>query len=99
MIREIIKYIISGMLFLFCIFWQAGIPEFMSLGPLPILIMVLVYNFFEKPDKVLGILIAFTGGFLIDVYLSPHPLGIYALILSLSAAIVKLLVDKYVRVF
>ncbi|MDD4409958.1 MAG: hypothetical protein PHW52_04905 [Candidatus Pacebacteria bacterium] len=99
MIRDILKFLLFFIVFLLLTFFDSSFSNGFSLGMMPILLIIAVYNFFEKSSYFFGIFIAFIGGIMIDIYPSPYFFGLYALSFSFLSICIKLLVDRYVRVF
>jgi len=62
-----------------------------------ILIVTIFINLFEKPQKNLGIISAFIGGFFLDIF-SENFLGFYILILLAISIFIKFILKRYVRV-
>jgi len=60
-----------------------------------ILILVLLINVFEKPQKNTGLLAGFIGGFLLDVF-SSNFIGFYSFIILVLAFLIKIIFRKYV---
>jgi rod shape-determining protein MreD len=61
-----------------------------------ILITIILINFFEKPEKNLGIIAAFIGGFFLDLF-SENFIGFYILISLGLAIFLKFIFKKYLR--
>mgnify|MGYP001583865736 CR=1 FL=1 len=61
-----------------------------------ILILTLLINVFEKPQKNTGIFAGFIGGFLLDIF-SSNLIGFYTLILLTLSFLIKIIFRKYVR--
>jgi rod shape-determining protein MreD len=99
MIKDIFKFLLFFFLFLFLVFFNSSIFYVFPWGILPIMLIVIVYNAFEKPNYFFGIMLAFMGGILIDIYSSGYIFGLYSICLSFLAISLKLLINKYVRVF
>lgn len=61
-----------------------------------ILILVIIWNFLEKPTNYFGFLLAFLGGLFSDIF-SSRPIGFNILILIGLVILIKLIFRKYVR--
>ena len=72
--------------------------HFPILGIIPnyILILVIFWNFFEKPNSSFGLYNAALGGLFIDIF-SSRPIGFYILILLSLAILIKLIFKRYVQ--
>ena len=99
MIREILRFVLFVTIFLSAIFFSTVFKNESIWVLISATILLFIYNFLEKPNHSLGIIMAFAGGLFIDVYLSSYFLGLFALIFAFLAIIVKLLVNKYVKIF
>lgn len=62
-----------------------------------VLITVILINVLEKPEKKLGIISAFLGGFFLDVF-SNNIIGFYLLISLALAVFLKFILKKHVRI-
>ena len=62
-----------------------------------VLVLVILINFFEVPERKIGLWSAFIAGFFLDVW-SSMPFGIEILIFVLVAIFIKFIVKKYVQV-
>jgi len=69
--------------------WVGWSPNF-------ILILVILLNLYEKPEKNFGIFSAIIGGFFLDIF-SERFFGFWVLILIGLSIFIKFLVKKYVR--
>lgn len=99
MIKDVFKFLIFAIIFSLLIFWQSSLFYSWGWGFLPLVLIVIVVNFLEKPNSNFGISISFLAGFLLDIYSSVYFFGFYAMIFSLIAIVLKLIVYKYVRIF
>ncbi len=64
-----------------------------------ILIAIILINFFEKPEKKLGIISSFFGGFYLDIFsLNSEFFGFYTLISVALALFIKFFLKKHVRI-
>lgn len=59
---------------------------------------VVLLNFFEPPEKKLGIAAAFCGGIFLDIF-SGHFFGYYSAILVVASFFMKYIFKKYVRLW
>lgn len=86
------KNIIFFILFFYflIIFQSSFLVHFTVAGIVPnlILISVIIFNFFEKPRKNTGFLIAAIGGFYLDLY-SGFPMGVFIFSLVLLTFLIK----------
>ena len=62
-----------------------------------IFILIILWNLFEKRENFLGIFVAFTGGFFLDVFSSQF-IGFNISIAIIIAILIKLVLKKYVRI-
>lgn len=58
---------------------------------------VIIWNFLESPKKKTGIILAFIGGFFLDIF-SSHFIGFNVLILLTFSVFIKYFLKKYVRI-
>lgn len=94
------KFLILILLFyLLALFEASFLIHFEKLSRVPslILILIILLNFLEKPEKNPGIFSAFIGGFFWDIF-SSRPIGFHILILIILAIFIKLILSKYVRI-
>ncbi len=63
-----------------------------------IIIAVVLINFFEKPEKKLGIISGILGGIFLDIF-SGNFLGFYTLILLIAAFFLKYILRSYIRIW
>lgn len=99
MIKEIFKFLLFAVIFFLLIFWQSSLFYFWGWGFLPLVLIVAWLSFSEKPNSSFSIYVAFMAGFLLDIYSSVYFFGFYALVFSMVAIILKLIVYRYVKVF
>jgi len=78
----------------FNIFLEGG---FGGWTPNLILIAVILITVFERPEKNLGIFLAFIGGFFLDIF-SENFIGFHILVLVILALLIKFILRKYVRI-
>lgn len=93
------KGIIISVIFYILILLQVSFaPHFRFFGLVPnlILISVILFNLLEKPENKFGLMAAFLGGFLMDVY-SSHIFGIYAAAYLAIAVFIKYFLRQYVK--
>lgn len=96
---------LKKILFLIIIFYiltllQTSFIPFFEIKGLTInlvLVLIILINFFEIPEKRIGLWSAFIAGFFLDVW-SSMPFGIEILIFVLVAIFIKFIVKKYVQV-
>ena len=62
-----------------------------------LLILTIIWNIFEETNNYLGIIIAFTSGFFLDIF-SSGLMGYNIVILLISAYFIKYIFKKYVRI-
>jgi rod shape-determining protein MreD len=62
-----------------------------------IFILIVLWNLFEKRENFSGILVAFTGGFFLDVF-SSQLIGFNISIAIIIALFIKLVFKKYVQI-
>lgn len=69
-------------------------------GILPnfVVLAVILLNFFEKPAKKTGVIIAFFAGFFLDAF-SGRFFGYYTLICLASAILIKYILKRYIRIW
>jgi len=94
------KVLISIIIFYFLSLLQTSfLVHFSICGIVPnlILIIVILWNFFEKPKNYSGLYIAVIGGFFLDIF-SNRFIGFYILISLTLAIIIKLVLRKHVRI-
>lgn len=80
-----------ALFFYFLIIFQNSFSVHFTVGgiiPNFVLISVVLFNFFEKPRKNTGFLVAAIGGFYLDLY-SDFPIGVFILSLILSVFLIK----------
>lgn len=84
--------------YLLSLFEASFLIHFEKLSRVPslILILTILLNFLEKPEKNSGIFSAFVGGFFWDIF-SSRFIGFHILILLTLAIFIKLILRKYVR--
>lgn len=83
--------------YLLSLFEASFLIHFKQLSRIPlILILTILLNFLEKPERNSGIFSALVGGFFWDIF-SSRPIGFHVLILVISAIFIKLILKKYVR--
>ncbi|MFH1894782.1 MAG: rod shape-determining protein MreD [Patescibacteria group bacterium] len=63
-----------------------------------IIIAVVLINFFENPEKKLGIIAGFFGGIFLDIF-SGNFLGFYTLILLAASLFLKYAFRRYIRIW
>jgi rod shape-determining protein MreD len=68
-------------------FWPANL----------IIFLMIFINIFEKQEKSLGLVFAFIGGFLLDIF-SGNFIGFYLLILLAAAFFLKFVLARYLRI-
>ena len=61
------------------------------------LLLVVLINIFENPQKYLGLYSSLISGFFLDIF-STRPFGFWILIFFLAAIFVKLIFRKHVRI-
>jgi len=94
------KILVLVIFFYFLALFQTSfLAHFSIFGFVPnlIFIIVILWNFFEKPKKTLGIFSALIGGFFLDVF-SSRPIGFYIFILGAMSLFIKLIIKRYVRI-
>lgn len=97
MLKKILFLIIA---FYILTLFQTSFMPFFGIKGLTInliLVLVILINFFEVPEKKIGLWSAFIAGFFLDVW-SSMPFGIEILIFVLVAIFIKFIVKKYVQV-
>jgi len=62
-----------------------------------VFISVLLWNFFEKKESVLGLVHAFFGGLFLDIF-SQRLIGFHVIILVAAALFLKFILKRYVRI-
>jgi len=69
-------------------------------GKIPnfIILTVVLINFFEKPEKKLGIVSGFFGGIFLDIF-SGNFLGFYTLILLAVSFFIKYILRSYIKIW
>jgi len=98
-----IKRIISLILFFYflTIFQTSFLVHFNIFGIIPnlVLITVIFINFFEKPEKKLGIVSGFLGGFYLDIFSISLTgfFGFHILILVGISFFIKFVLRKHVQ--
>lgn len=72
--------------------WQGIVPNF-------VLIALIFINLFEKPEKKLGIVAGFLGGFYLDIFSLSFQgfFGFYTLISLAISLFIKFILRKHVR--
>ncbi|MFH1575801.1 MAG: rod shape-determining protein MreD [Candidatus Nealsonbacteria bacterium] len=95
MIKRVL--ILFSVLYLLALSQMSFFIHFRILGIIPnfILILVLMINIFEKPQKNTGIFAGFIGGFFLDIF-SSNFIGFYTLILLTLFFLIKIIFRKYV---
>jgi len=63
-----------------------------------VIIAVILINFFEKPEKKMGIVAGIFGGIFLDIF-SGHFLGFYTLILLAAVFFIKYIIRSYIRIW
>lgn len=94
------KILIFIILFYFLVLLQTSFLVHLNIkGIIPnfIIILVILWNLFEKKGGSLGMYNALIGGFFLDVF-SNRPIGFYILILVILAIFIKLFIKKYVQI-
>lgn len=94
------KILISIIILYFLVLLQASFfVHFAIWGVFPdlVLILIIIWNVFEKPKNYLGLYIAFIGGFFLDIFSSSF-IGYNILILMVLIILIKLIFRRYVRV-
>lgn len=97
MIKKVVKFLL--LFFVICLSILFGSAFSSVFGPVLALVLMIGYNFFEGADHFFGIFLAFMGGMAMDIYSSVHFLGLYAVSACFLSIVMKLLIDRYVRVF
>ncbi len=95
------KIIILFFIFYFLVLFQGDfLVHFKIFNAVPNLILLLIVflNLLESSKDKTGLIAAFFGGFLLDIFSVSHNLffGFYALVSLLIAAIIKLILKRYV---
>ena len=93
------KYALSIIIiYLLALFQTSFLVHFSVWGMIPnfILLLVLVWNFFEDPESSFGIYNAFVAGFFLDIF-SDRLIGFNILILVVVAIVLKIILNRYVR--
>lgn len=62
-----------------------------------VLILIILWNFFENPKNYLGLYTAAIGGFFLDIF-SSHFIGYNILILLGISILIKLIFRRYVKI-
>ncbi|MCK4453822.1 rod shape-determining protein MreD [Candidatus Parcubacteria bacterium] len=96
---------LKKILFLIIVFYiltlfQTSFMPFFDINGLTInlvLVLVILINLFEVPEKKIGLWSAFMAGFFLDVW-SSMPFGIEILIFVLVAVFIKFILKKYVQI-
>lgn len=80
------------------LFQTSFLVHFSVWGMIPNLILVLIFFWilFEDPESSFGVYNAFVAGLFLDIF-SSHLIGFNILILVVLATILKLILNKYVR--
>ncbi len=89
-----IKYLLSLFLFYFLVLFQTS---FLFSSFNLIFYLIIIWNFLEQKDSNLGIFVAFSAGFFLDIF-SENFIGFNILILVFSAFIIKQFIRPYVRI-
>ena len=63
-----------------------------------LILAVVLINFFEKPERKLGIVSGFFGGIFLDIF-SGTFLGFYTAILLAAAFFIKYILRSYIRIW
>ncbi len=61
-----------------------------------ILLFIIFFNLFEKPEENFGLISALIGGFFLDIF-SEKPIGFYVLILFGFSLLIKIILRKYIQ--
>lgn len=100
MIKKVIFLIFF--LYLLILFQSSFLIHFRILGIVPnlVLITIIFINFFEAPERKLGIISAFLGGFYLDIFSSGFIwfFGFFILISLLLSLFIKFVLKKYVQI-
>jgi len=94
------KILISIIVFYFLVLIQTSfLVHFTIFDVIPniILILIILWNLFEKRKDYFGVVNGFIGGFFLDIF-SNHFVGFYILIFVGLAIFIKLIFKKYVRI-
>ncbi len=67
-----------------------------GIAPNFVIIAAVLINFFEKPEKKLGIIAGFFGGIFLDIF-SGNFLGFYTVILLAASFFIKYILRSYIR--
>ncbi len=95
-----IKFIlITIALYFLTLFQTSFFVHFAIFGITPNIVAfaVILWNIFEKKERTVGYFIAITAGLFLDIF-SNGFIGINIVILVVMAALIKLLVKKYVKI-
>jgi len=93
----ILKTIVTFFSFYFLTLLQVSfLVHFIPALPNLILIIVLLINFFENKKENFGIIVAFAGGFFLDVF-SENYIGFHIAVLFLFSIIIKLVLKNYLQ--
>jgi rod shape-determining protein MreD len=87
--------------FYFLVLLQTSfLVHFNIYGTIPnfVIIFVILLNFFEKPEKKLGIVLGFLAGLFLDIFSSSF-FGFYTLILSAISFFIKYVLKSYLRLW
>lgn len=88
-------YILALIQTSFSIHFPISLNSWGDWSPNLILIIVVLINFLETPQKNLGIFAAATGGFFLDIF-SENFIGFHILILLALSFLIKFILRKYV---
>ena len=90
--------ILIGIFYFLALFEISFLIHFKILNKVPslILILILLLNSLENPNRDSGLFVAFFGGLFWDIF-STRPIGFHILILITLAIFIKLFLKKYVR--
>ncbi len=94
------KILISVILLYFLALLQTSfLVHFSISGIVPnlILILIILWNLFEKSKNYFGLSNALVGGFFLDIF-SNRPIGFFILILGMTAVFIKFFIKNYVRI-
>jgi len=94
------KILISIIILYFLVLLQASFFVHFAIGgifPNLILILIIIWNVFEKPRNELGLYMALSGGFFLDIF-SSFFIGYNILISMVLVILIKLIFRRYVRV-
>src|SRR4030042_3939473 len=97
MLRILIPIIL--ILYLLALFQTSFLVHFQIFGMVlnVSLLLIVLINIFENPQKYLGLWSSLISGFFLDIF-STRPFGFWILIFFLAAIFIKLIFRKYVRI-